>query len=115
MPDAQPKTPVARNTVQCSICGCQSPLFTFFVLDKEGNWPCPRCQVLAQWQQGNVAAAQDLLRRAGRLDPSSGTAPRIQAQIATAVRAPGQGRAMWLQPSHPITQSSRRHHHDLTP
>ncbi len=44
MPDAQPKTPVARNPVQCSICGCQSPLFTFFVLDKEGNWRCPRCQ-----------------------------------------------------------------------
>lgn len=36
MPDAQPKTPLARNPVQCSICGCQSPLFTLFVLDKEG-------------------------------------------------------------------------------
>jgi tetratricopeptide (TPR) repeat protein len=45
MPDAQPKTPVARNPVKCSICGCQSPLFTLFVLDKEGNWRCPRCQV----------------------------------------------------------------------
>ena len=44
MPDAQPKTPLARNPVQCSICGCQSPLFTYFVLDKEGNWHCPRCQ-----------------------------------------------------------------------
>ena len=49
MPDAEPRMSVARNPVQCSICGCQSPLFTFFVLDKEGNWRCPRCQ--ARYQQ----------------------------------------------------------------
>jgi tetratricopeptide (TPR) repeat protein len=39
-------------------------------------------QALAQWQQGNVPAAQDLLRRAGQLDPDSATARRIQTQVA---------------------------------
>jgi hypothetical protein len=77
---------VARNPVQCSVCGCQSPLFTFFVLDKEGNWRCPRCQALAQWQQGHVAAAQDLLRRAGQFDPTSDTLRRIQMRLEQAAK-----------------------------
>lgn len=48
MPTTEPRMPVARNPVQCSVCSCQSPLFTFFVLDKEGNWRCPPCQVRHQ-------------------------------------------------------------------